>query len=138
MGRTIRLNEEELSRMIRRCVNEALSYTQMRNVTGITDNDEWNAAADTERREALQTRVWKVINRLAGPRRDKFPMEVDFGELCSVLEKEFGFRYDRSETGNSAYVFTNGEDELWLYTTWAYRRPGKEIDVVNIDVDRAR
>lgn len=141
--KSYRLTESKLRGIIREAVKNALcengldslSNTQIRNITGISDDDELNAACDTERKEELMSKVWRSIDRLAGDRREKYPLKVNFNELCNVLGRKFGFKYDSSDIDNGSYIFVNEQgDELWLAVNWAYDRPGETILITNMGI----
>jgi len=143
MRKRYRLTESRLRGMIREAVKNALcengldslSNTQIRNITGVSDDDELNAACDTERKEELMSKVWRSIDRLDSNRREKYPIVVNFNELCNVLGRKFGFKYDSSDIDNGSYIFVNEQgDELWLAVNWAYDRPGETISITNMDI----
>lgn len=143
MKKTYRLTESRLRSMIHEAVKSALneydidgfSNTQIRNITGISDDDELNAACDTERKEELMSKVWRSIDRLDSNRREKYPIVVNFNELCNVLGRNFGFKYDSSDIDNDSYIFVNEQgDELWLAVNWAYDRPGETISITNMGI----
>lgn len=143
MRKRYRLTESRLRGMIHEAVKSALneydidgfSNTQIRNMTGITDDDELNAACDTERKEELMSKVWRAIDRLDSDRQGRYPINVNFNKLCDVLGRNFGFRYDSSDIDNNSYIFVNEQgDELWLAVNWAYDRPGETISITNMDI----
>lgn len=138
-----RLTESDLHKLVKEAVRNALyengidgfSNTQIRNMTGITDDDELNAACDTERKEELMSKVWRAIDRLDSNRQEKYPIVVNFNELCNVLGRNFGFKYDTSDIDNNSYIFVNEQgDELWLAVNWAYNYPGETISITNMDI----
>ena len=138
-----RLTESDLHKLVKEAVRSALyengidgfSNTQIRNMTGITDDDELNAACDTERKEELISKVWRAIDRLDSNRQEKYPIVVNFNELCNVLGRNFGFKYDSSDIDNNSYIFVNKQgDELWLAVNWAYNYPGETISITNMDI----
>lgn len=139
------LKENKIRGFISEAVRSALyevydvpgfTNTQVRNMLGIYDDDELNAAVEYEDREELMSQVWDVIDRLAGNRQEKYPMEVNFRELCDALERNFGFTYDYADTDNDSYVFTDEQgDELWLAVDWAYARPGETIAITNMGIN---
>ena len=135
MKRTIRLKESELRRMIsesvRRALNEDHKYTQLRNILGISDNDEWNAAAETERKEDLAGEIWRAIAKLAGgsPREKTF----EFSDMANMLKSQFGFKYVGSNREQECHEFSNGEDTLTIYPDWFYTKQG-QMSIYNMDV----
>ena len=143
MRKRYRLTESNLRNLVKEAVRSALyendidgfSNTQIRNMTGITDDDELNDACNTERKEELMSKVWRSIDRLDSNRREKYPIVVNFNELCNVLGRKFGFRYDSSDIDNDSYIFVNEQgDELWLAVNWAYDHPGETISIKNMDI----
>lgn len=124
--KVIRLTESDLHRIIvetaNQVLNEGLSYTQLKNVLGVEDNDEWNAASDAERKEELEGTIFKALGSLAGgnPRSHAFR----FKDAVELLDREFGFKYQGSDEEEEAHIFSNGQDELTLYPNTFYPSQG--------------
>lgn len=135
MRRAIRLTESKLKYIItesmKRVLNEDHKYTQLRNILGITDNDEWNAAAECERHEDLEDEIWRAIANLAGgnPRENRF----EFSDMANMLQNKFGFKYIGSDVEQECHQFSNGEDTLEIFPDWFYQKQGK-MNIGNLHV----
>ena len=135
MKKIIRLTESDFQRIVKESVNrvlsEELTYTQLKNILGVDDNDEWNAAAEAERKEELESEVWRAIVKLAGgnPRKNVF----EFGDLVNMLNSQFGFKYVGCDEEEESHKFENGKDKLFIYPVHFYCRQGKmKIDNMHI------
>jgi hypothetical protein len=104
-------------------VNEDLTNTQIRNITGIYDDDILNASVEAEKKEELESNIWKLMVSLAGgnPRKNPF----DFNELARELKSKFGFVYKGNDDNNECHIFSDGKGELVIYPTTYYPRMGK-------------
>lgn len=120
-----------VSESVRRVLKEDHKYTQLRNILGITDNDEWNAAAETERKEDLASEIWRAIAKLAGgnPREKSFK----FSDMANMLKAQFGFKYVGSNDEQEYHEFSNGEDTLTICPDWFYTKQG-QMSIDNMDV----
>ena len=95
------------------------TYTQIRNVTGIEDDDELNAAVECERREALED---KIIGEFFGGLRN--PNVFVFDKVCAALADKFGFKYVGHDDDREEHMFSNGEDVLHLFPKIYYPQQG--------------
>lgn len=106
-----------------------LSTRQIKNITGIEDDDEVNAAEMTEKLEDFERSVYRAIrNELTGGQR-MFDTPIKTQDLYNLLEK-FGFRFFKTDERNEAYVFRNQNNKyvLELYPTYFYPKgPGQRI-----------
>ena len=123
----VRINESQLRQIVKGCVHDILKenhkYTQLRNVLGIHDNDEWNAAAETERREDLESEIWKSLADLAGGNPRKTPF--NFQDAIDILKNEFGFKYVGYDEERESHKFINKEqDELEIFPVSFYTQQG--------------
>ena len=127
MKKTIILKENQLrqvvSETVRKILNEGNKYTQLINILGSDVDDEWNVAADAERKEELESEIWRAISNLASgnPRKNTF----DFTEAANMLDKNFGFKYVGCDEENETHCFENGKDKLELFPSVFYPRQGK-------------
>lgn len=94
------------------------TYTQIRNVTGIYDNDMLNAAAEAERREELEG---SIARDLGGYRDRKV---LYFPDVCKLLKNKYGFEYERAYDEEQSHIFSNGNDELFICAEPYYPNQG--------------
>ena len=104
-------------------VNEGdLTNTQVRNMTGIYDDDELNAAVEAEDAENLEGEVWHSIKQIAGgnPRERSFK----FADMAKMLADRYGFKYKGVDEDEEGHVFTNGKYELEIFPDTFYPKQG--------------
>lgn len=94
------------------------TYTQIRNVTGIYDNDMLNAAVEAERREDLEG---SIARDLGGYRDRKV---LYFPDVCKLLKDKYGFEYERAYDEEQSHIFSNGNDELFICAEPYYPNQG--------------
>ena len=123
---------EFLKRIGNKKINESgLTNTQIRNITGITDDDELNAAAEAEEKEQLESNIWNAIAQMAGgnPRKTSF----DFGQLAEMLKTQFNMKYIGTDENQECHTFTDGVNKLDIYPSTYYRKQGT-ITLYNMSV----
>ena len=132
MKKVIRLTESEFRNTLQRAVKqtlnemEGMSYRQMRNVLGIEDDDELNAAVEDEDIETLEWDIAKEIcNRLGNGARNLYDGTMYSFKEVSDLLKEFGFRYVGADDENECHTFTNGKYKLEIVPQVQYSGLGK-------------
>ena len=134
----IRLTEEDLHKIVKESVNrilneiDGLSYRQIKNVTGIKDNDEFNAAEKCERDEELESEIWRELTKMAhgtNPRKYSFR----FQDICRMLESVFNIKYIGPDEGNESHDFENDEFRLSICPNIFYTRQGT-LSIANIIV----
>ncbi|MBP5724031.1 MAG: hypothetical protein J6X18_10730 [Bacteroidales bacterium] len=132
MKKVIRLTESDFRRTLQRAVKqtlnemEGMSYRQMRNVLGIEDDDELNAAVEDEDVETLEWDIAKEIcNRLGNGARNLYDGTMYSFKDVSDLLKEFGFRYVGADDENECHTFTNGKYKLEIVPQVYYSGLGK-------------
>lgn len=99
-----------------------MTYNEIRNVTGIYDDDELNAACECERKELLAERIANKIVRFHGFCKGLYNGDVfRFSWVKEVLE-DFGFKYERSDDETECHYFINKEtgDEISIYPITYY------------------
>lgn len=123
MKKKIRLTESQLHNVIRKCISEALNYSQIKNITGIHDDDELNAAAEAESTETLEDNIWDAIKvKLCDgghPRKTPF----NFKDLVSLMSK-FGFNYVGSDSDREEHIFENDKYVFHVYPETFYPNQG--------------
>lgn len=108
------------SNLNRFAVNEDFpTHAQIKNVTGIYDDDMLNAAAEAERREKLEG---SIARDLGGYRDRKV---LYFPDVCELLKNKYGFDYERAYDEEQSHIFSNGNDELFICTEPYYPNQGK-------------
>lgn len=130
----IRLTESDLHNIIKESVNnilkeyydvDGMSYGQVRNMTGIEDDDELNAGAECEAGEELQSEIFKSIaSQLCNggnPRMYSF----GFQDLIKLLADEFDFEYVGPDESNESYEFAGDGRELCIFPRVFYPSPNK-------------
>ena len=133
-----RITENDLKRMVKesleRILSEAdgLTYGQIKNVTGIEDSPELNAAVATEKHEELESQIWRSLVELAdgnNPRRYGFL----FKELCAMLQSKFGLKYVGADENNECHDCSDGDVTLSLCPRTFYQSQGT-MNVENLHV----
>lgn len=113
-----------------------LTNRQIKNVTGIEDDDELNAAEMTENLEDFERSVYRAIRKeLTGGQR-MFDTPIKTQDLYDLLNR-FGFVFWKTDEENEAYVFRNQYNDymLELYPTYFYPGgPGNKIILNNIGI----
>ena len=131
MKQTIRLTESEFKKKVRNAVKFALyesglSSRQMRNILGITDDDELNAAVEAEEAEDLEYDIAKAIcQRLGNGSRNLYDGTMYSFDDVSDLVKQFGFKYVGADDENECHTFTNGKWKLDIVPQTYYTGLGK-------------
>ena len=116
----------KLSEFVKRLgknVNESgLTNTQIRNITGIQDDEELNAAVETEKVENMEGEVWRSIAEIAGgnPRQHTFR----FNDMSNMLNDKFGFKYQGPDENEEGHIFSDGKYELEIYPDMFYPKQG--------------
>ena len=99
-----------------------MNYNEIRNVTGIYDDDELNAACECERKELLAERIANKIVSSHGFCKGLYNGDVfKFDKVKKVL-RDFGFKYENPDDENECHVFWNKEtgDEICIYPVTYY------------------
>ena len=82
-----------------------MNYNEIRNVTGIYDDDELNAACECERKELLAERIANKIVSSHGFCKGLYNGDVfKFDKVKKVL-RDFGFKYEILTMKTSAMYF---------------------------------
>ncbi len=102
-----------------------MTATQIRNVTGITDDAMLNAACETERKEDLGSEIAAAIVKAHGYDRGLYNGRVfDFGVVTDTLAK-YGFKYAGADDDKECHYFKRKTDEIVIYPTCYYPELGK-------------
>ena len=127
----IRLTESDLKYIITESTKriiENFTATQMRNMLDIDDDDELNAAVETETKEDLLSEICATL----GNGNSIYNINISFEEVKSVLN-DFGFElYDINED-EECYVFDNEQYEIIIYPTMFYEKPNM-LRIQNIQI----
>lgn len=106
-----------------------LNPIRVRNVIGVYDSDELNAACDCMESEMLELKVGRVLNEFVQD-GDLFDTEPLFSEL----KEKFGFEYCESDKTSMCWILTNGRYDLYLYPKWWYPQPGEQFILNNFHI----
>ena len=102
-----------------------MTATEIRNVTGITDDAMLNAACETERKEDLGSEIAAKIVKAHGYDRGLYNGHVfDFGVVTDILAKCW-FVYAGADNDNECHYFKSKTDEIVIYPTCYYPKLGK-------------
>lgn len=127
----IRLTESDLYRLIKESVRNILkedySYNGFVGSIGDEFDDDWDD--DSERRDALENKIWKAIVQLAGghPKRNS----VMFRDLVEMLQRKFNFTYVGADDERECHVFENGQYVLTVFPVYYYEKQG-EMRIANM------
>ena len=98
-----------------------MTATQIRNVTGITDDAMLNAACECERKDELAEKIANEIIKSHGYDRGLYNGNVfDFDKVKHIVEP-YGFKYKGADDEHESHVFANRDtgDELEIFPeTW--------------------
>lgn len=132
----IRLTETDLHRIVKeavkRIVREDMKYGDIVNNIGTDDvDDEYNVAAETEKKEELEHNIWDVLTNLAGgdPRKKSF----DFQDMVDALSVDFGFDFTGGDDEKECHHFTDGNNDLVIYPLYYYPKQGK-LTIFNLQI----
>ena len=127
MRQLVRLTETDLHNIIKESVNkilkEDLTYKQIKNITGIEDDDELNASVHSEDAEEVEHNVWESLVEMANgdsPRRHIY----NFKDFANMLYEKFGFEYLGSDIENECHEFENEEFKLDVFPRTFYEKQG--------------
>jgi len=124
-------NWEKAKNSKKKTLKEDITYNQRRNMLGVYDDDELNAACIAEKQEDLELEIWHTLSRLVGNNLRKTPIKFD--ELANILSEKFNFDYIGADDTHESYIFSNGQDELSIYPNWFYSKP-YTITIHNINI----
>lgn len=114
----------EFMKRLGKNINEDLTNTQIRNITGIQDDDELNASVEAEQKEEKEGEIWRSIAELAGgnPRMKPFY----FPSLEKMLMNKYGFKYINADDNEECHIFRdNNGYYLYIYPDAFYPNQGK-------------
>lgn len=131
MSKIISLKESELRYIIRESVRSVLqetdlTNTQIRNITGITDDDELNAACLAEECDELGSNIIKDLRDKYGFKRfyDKDTV-LDFDFLKKLLKEKYHMNYLGFNESDGGHSFGNDKFVVDLWTLEGYPRLAK-------------
>jgi hypothetical protein len=154
----IRLTESDIHRIVEESVNRILSEDgltnrQIRNITGIYDDDELNAAVMEEDADDLASSIIKDL-------RDEYNFYniydkhtvLDFGFLKNLLNKKYNMKYLGYDENDESHSFGNNKFKVEFWTKENYPNLNKfhlanmhvsgrmfeEVDLGQVDAMRDR
>lgn len=107
-----------------------MTYTEIRNITGVRDDDMLNAACECERKDDLAGKIAEEIVKVHGYERGLYNNQIfTFAKVCAVMEK-YGFVYvtpDEDDRENEIHRFWNEEtdDEITIVPVIYYPKLDK-------------
>ena len=126
----LKINKNDLSEIIsesvKRILNEMgdLTHQQLINMFG-SDNDVWNLAAETERKEKMMDDIWVALKQLSKGENPRHHI-YDFKDVCDLFSEKFGFNHVGYDEKNEAQIFKNKDGyELEIYPKCFYPKLGK-------------
>ena len=138
----IRLTEGDLHRIVKESVNRILSEIdltnkQIRNITGILDDDELNAACMAEDEDDLESSIVKDL-------KDKYGfyniydkgVVLDFNFIKELLKQKYGMNYLGFDEKDDSHSFRNNDFVVVIWSKENYPRLSK-FHLQNIHVYRA-
>ena len=138
----IRLTENDLHRIVKESVNRILgemdlTNNQIRNITGISDDDELNAACMAEDEGDLESNIVKDLKDEYGFYNvyDKGVL-LDFDFVKELLKQKYGMNYLGFNEKDESHLFGNNDFVVAIWTKENYPRLSK-FHLQNIHVYRA-
>lgn len=131
MKQKIRLTESDLHRIVNESVKMViremdLSKRQIRNITGILDDDELNAACMEEDADELGSEIVRDLRDRYGFANiyDK-GVVLDFGFVKGLLEQKYGMKYLGFDEEDEAHTFGNEDFIVEIWSKEGYPRLAK-------------
>lgn len=138
----IRLTEEDLHGIVKESVKRILSEidltnNQIRNITGISDDDVLNAACMAEDEDDLESNIVKDL-------KDKYGfynvydrgVVLDFNFIKELLKQKYGMKYLGFDEKDDSHLFRNNDFAVAIWSKENYPRLSK-FHLQNIHVYRA-
>ena len=138
-NRKMKLNKKSLNRLITECIMnvfEASYYPlpakQIKNITGISDDDELNLSIESEENEDMEHDIWLSLKEMAeGGNPSKHVYQ--FSDIANMLREKFGLTYSGPDMNNEGHEFKNNRFTLELFPTTFYEKQGT-MNVYNMHV----
>lgn len=142
MKKLIRLTENDIHRIVKESVNRILgemdlTNNQIRNITGISDDDELNAACMAEDEGDLESNIVKDLKDKYGFNNvyDK-RVVLDFDFVKELLKQKYGMNYLGFGEKDESHLFGNNDFVVEIWSKENYPRLSK-FHLQNIHVYRA-
>lgn len=117
-------------------INEQrLTAKQIKNITGIDDDDELNAAEECENQEEMESIIWNELKKISNgnPRKNSF----DFHDMKEILNKLGFTKYSTDEDREShEFVNTKSDMRVVIFPDTYYVKQGK-MSLRNMHVTHA-
>lgn len=104
-----------------------MTYTEIRNITGVRDDDMLNAACECERKDDLAEKIAHDIVKAHGYDRGLYNLQVfDFGKVREILAN-YGFVYTCANDEDETHIFTHKDtlDEITIVPVLYYPKLDK-------------
>jgi hypothetical protein len=138
----IRLTESDLHKIVKESVNRILNEInltnkQIRNITGISDDDELNAACMAEDEDDLASNIVKDLKDEYGFYNvyDK-GVVLDFNFIKELLKQKYGMNYLGFDEKDDSHLFKNNDFVVKIWSKENYPRLSK-FHLQNIHVYHA-
>lgn len=144
MEKTIRLTENDLHRLVKesakRILNEisgtevqGFTPSELRNMLGVEDDDELNAAVESEESDRFQSDVVRLLQQLCGNENiyDRLSYFY-FPAVAKAFKRDFNLQYE-GWTEDEGHVFDNDKYEVVLYPVDFYENLA-DFRLMNIHV----
>ena len=129
--KVIRLTESDLHRVVKESVNRILNEIdltnkQIRNITGILDDDELNAACMAEDEDDLTSNIVKDLRDEYGFHNiyDK-GVVLDFNFIKELLKQKYGMNYLGFDEKDDSHLFGNNDFVVAIWSKENYPRLAK-------------
>lgn len=109
-----------------------MTYNQMRNMLGIYDDDELNAACDCENSEELEEKIAQELSKICGSRIYEATFYQD--QVWQMLKEKFGFVFKEANEEQESYVLENEEFRLNIYPNWWFPCTSEIFKLRNMSV----
>lgn len=115
-------------------MNIELTYNQIRNLSGIEDDDELNAACDCEDCEELSEKVCSELRKICGCRI--FDATFNQDQVWQMLKEKFGFVFKEADKEQESYVLENSGFLLHIIPNWWFPCTSEIFKLRNLHVNK--
>lgn len=109
-----------------------LTYHQIRNITGIQDDEELNAACNCEDCEEMEESVANELRKICGC--GIFEAVFNQKVVWKMLNERFGFVFKEAVEEQESYVLENDLFLLNIYPNWWFPTTSETFKLRNMSV----